>query len=626
MFATGAMLVASQQLLAQDTAGVSQLKTVVVTATKFDKEQGETGKVLTIIGRDQIDRSAGRTVADLLNEQAGIVINGVGSNPSKDRPLYFRGATQHYTTILIDGIPTMDATGAQGNAIDIRLLPIDGIERIEILRGTQSTLYGADAIAGVINIIMKKGSGKPFNATGQLSWGTNRSIKTAASLFGQKDNVDYNITFTRFETDGISEAAPADTLIDPKFDKDGYKQNALIAKFGIQATEQFRLQPFLIYSDYASSYDGGAFQDRVANKNKSNMLHTGVRGTYDLGKGQIQGNFGYQKIYREYFSGTMSQYEGRSYFGEVYGHYDVNNWLQALVGVEYRKSELLDTSYAAPYGVRAQYSTSPYASLFIRNLKGFSFEAGARYTMHSQFGNNFTFTLNPSYLLSDQLKLFANISSGFKSPTLTMLYGMWGSNPDLKAETANSYEAGVQAYLLGDKIDLRVVAFKRDLKNVVQYFDRYMNFDRQNDRGLEAELALRPAKGLHVKVFYTYVEGEVTTTTGAKDTTYNNLTRRPNHTGGLNIGYQLTPKLFVSSNLRHVGTRNDLYFPPWPEPSRALALQAYTLWDMYAEYRFAGNSRIFFNANNITNNRKYWEVYGYSVLGFNMQAGVSFQL
>lgn len=611
----------------EDTARVSQLNTVVVTATKFAKKQSETGKVLTVISREQIERNVGRTITDVLNEQAGIVINGAGSNPGKNKELYFRGATSQYTTILIDGIPVADATGLTGSAIDLRLMPIDEVERIEILRGTQSTLYGADAIAGVINIILKKGSGKPVNAFGNLTWGSNRSIKGTLGLRGQQENVDYNVSFTHFETDGISEAAPADSLVNPEFDRDGLRQNAFMANIGIQATDNLRLQPFLMFSDYKSKYDGGPFQDALVNNNKSNLLHTGIRSVYDLGKGQLHGNFGYQKVQRTDESAWgITDLDGRSYFGELYGHYDINNWLQALAGVEYRKAELMDTAFDAPYGIRSQYNTSPYVSLFIRNLHGFSFEAGGRYNMHSAYGNNFTYSLNPSYLLNDRLKLFVNISSGFKAPSLTALYSSYG-NPDLKPEETNSYEAGFQTFLLRNKIDLRVTGFKRDMKNVIAYINnRYLNFNKQNDKGAEMELAVQPAKGLTVKVFYAYVDGEVTTQVNDKDTTYSNLVRRPNHSGGLNIGYQVLRNVFVSTNIRHIGSRNDLYYAPgaWTATNEPLA--AYTIWDMYAEYRFSDKGRLFVNANNITNNRKYEEIKGYSVQGFTVQTGISFQL
>lgn len=628
-FAFG-LLVIGQAAFAQDSARVSQLNTVVVTATKFAKKQSETGKVLTVISREQMDRNIGRTVSDVLNEQAGIVINGAGSNPGKNKELYFRGATSAYTTILIDGIPAADATGLTGNAIDLRFMPADLIERIEILRGTQSTLYGADAIAGVINIITRKGGDKPVIGFGNLTWGSNRSLKGTAGIRGHHENVDYNVSFTHFETDGISEAAPHDTVTNPQFDKDGYKQNALMMNLGIQATEHLKLQPFFVYSDYKSSYDSGPFADNPKNTNKSDLIHTGIRGIYDLnGKGEVHANFGYQKVVRV-DEGEYGTYplDGRSYFSELYGHYNLTSWLQVLAGVEYRKAELTDTVnfVVNKFSARTQYNTSPYVSVFIKSLHGFSFEAGGRYTLHSKFGNNFTYSLNPSYLVSDKLKLFVNVSSGFKAPTLTALYSSYGDE-NLKPEKANSYEAGFQTFLLKDKLDLRVVGFKRDIKDVIAYIgSKYLNFNKQNDKGIEVELALHPAKGLDVKVFYAYVEGQVTTKAGTKDTTYNNLVRRPNHTGGLNIGYQLLPKVFVSTNIRHVGIRNDLYFPPWPQPSENVSLKAYTIWDMYAEYRFSDKGRLFFNANNITNNKKYWEIYGYSVQGFNMQAGISFSL
>ncbi len=622
------LLAIAQAGFAQDSARVSQLNTVVVTATKFAKKASETGKVLTVISREQIERNTGRTITDVLNEQAGIVINGAGSNPGKNKELYFRGATSQYTTILMDGIPVADATGLTGNAIDLRLMPIDEVERIEILRGTQSTLYGADAIAGVINIITKKGSGKPVNAFGNLTWGSNRSLKGSLGLRGQQENVDYNVSFTHFETDGISEAAPPENAVNPKFDKDGLKTNAFMANVGIQATEHFRIQPFLMYTDYKSKYDAGPFQDAIRNNNQSNLLHTGFRSLYELGKGQVHANFGYQKVTRRDESDWgLTELDGRSYFGEMYGHYDLNKWLQVLAGVEYRKSELLDTSFSNPYGIRSQYNTSPYASLFIKNLHGFSFELGGRYTLHSRYGNNFTYSINPSYLIADKVKLFVNISSGFKAPTLTALYSIWG-NPDLKPEKTNSYEAGVETSLLKDKLDLRVVGFRRDMKDVIAYINnKYLNFNKQNDKGLEVELGLHPAKGLSVKLFYAYVEGKVTTQAAAgKDTTYDNLIRRPNHSAGLNIGYQVLPKVFVGTNIRHIGTRNDLYFAPGAWTGVNKPLDPYTIWDMYAEYRLSGKGRLFFNANNITNNTKYWEIYGYSVLGFTMQAGISFQL
>ncbi len=224
--------------------------------------------------------------------------------------------------------------------------------------------------------------------------------------------------------------------------------------------------------------------------------------------------------------------------------------------------------------------------------------------------------------MSDRLKVFASVASGFKAPTLNALYSIYG-NKDLKAEEAVSYEAGVQTFFFNNKLDLRVVGFRRNIKNQISYINyRYINYNKQEDKGVEVEVIAHPVEKLTVKAFYAYVDGEVTTVGGSgKDTTYSNLIRRPNHTGQIELGYQLTKNLFVSTNIRHIGSRNDLFYK-FPA-SENVALDPYTMWNAYAEYRL-GKARVFFNANNITNNKKYWEIYGYAVLGFNMQSGVAF--
>jgi vitamin B12 transporter len=257
----------------QDSLSTTTLREVVVTATKFPKNVSETGKVLTVIDEEQIARSAGKDLSQLLNEQVGLIINGANSNPAKDKSVFLRGAAGKYTLILIDGVPVNDPSGIDG-AFDIRLLSLDQIERIEILKGSQSTLYGTDAIAGVINIITKKKGNKPVSGTGTISYGSFNTFRGNVGVSGSTDKFDYNLGYTRFQTDGISEAKDPTGL--NNFDKDGAEQNAIQLNLGYKASERFSIRLFLRYNDFDGQYDLGAFTDYPDARYKASTLLYGV--------------------------------------------------------------------------------------------------------------------------------------------------------------------------------------------------------------------------------------------------------------------------------------------------------------------------------------------------------------
>src|SRR5574339_1168452 len=168
-----AVFIGSQLSAQQDT---SLLDEVVITANKYPNKTSLTGKVVTIITKEQLERSGGKDLSQILTEQTGVYIGGANSNAGKDKSLYLRGARVDHTLITIDGIPVYDPSGI-GSNFDIRNLSVDLIERIEILKGSQSTLYGSDAIAGVINIITRKSGTKPLGASGVLRYGSNQLFR-----------------------------------------------------------------------------------------------------------------------------------------------------------------------------------------------------------------------------------------------------------------------------------------------------------------------------------------------------------------------------------------------------------------------------------------------------------------
>ena len=600
----------------QDSVKSYNLNEVVITATKFPKNQSETGKVLTVIDEEQLKRSSGKDISQLLNEQVGLVINGANSNPGKDKSVYLRGAKNEYTLILLDGVPVNDPSGISGGAYDLRLLPIDQVERIEILKGSQSTLYGTDAIAGVINIITKKGGDKAIGAFGTVSYGSYNTFKGSAGLNGSTKIVDYNIGYTRYQTDGISEAK--DESGTGNFDKDGFNQNSFQANLGFKPTEALSIKPFIRYSDFDGKFDAGAFTDDTENTYKGNLLNLGANIQYALPKGALNLMYANDKTDRV-FDGTYgkSEYKGRFSQAELFFNYDLSKKLQLLTGLSSQSLQMLDqTSVEVDPTVTI---TSPYLSLFFHNLRGFSMELGGRYNNHSRYGDNFTYSFNPSYLIQNQLKLFFNLSTGFKAPSLYQLYGQYGANPDLKPEKSNSVEGGAQWFSPDKKFDVRAVAFKRTIEDVIIYgYPTYTNFDKQNDHGFEIEPSVNLSEKIRIRGFYSFVTGEVTNGVG----TENNLFRRPKNSFGINASYQVSSKLFVSANLKTFGQRQDRYFNLTTFTTDSATLDAYALLDSYAEYKLGNHLKLFVDAKNILN-QKYSEVTGYNTLGFNVNAGIN---
>ncbi|MFT3949518.1 MAG: TonB-dependent receptor [Agriterribacter sp.] len=619
-FLLAALLFSSVSVTAQEdsTKGTS-LNEVVITATRFPKKVSETGKVISVITKEDIERSNGKDLSQLLNDEAGLIINGAYSNPGKDKSVYLRGAKTDYTVILINGIPVSDPSGT-GGAFDVRTFTLEQIERIEILKGAQSTLYGSDAIAGVINIITKKGADKPAQGYAGFSAGSYNTIKANAGISGSAEGSSYNIGFTHYQTKGISEAE--DTTAAKSFDKDGFSQNAFNADFNAKLAKGLHLKPYFRYSYFSGGYDGGSFTDADATY-KAQMFTTGAQAEYSFAKGALTAFYDYDEVSRTFSDswGTYP-YAGNKKTLEFFGNYSFNQHIQLLAGIHYNKQKLNDET-ATPKNPTAEL-TSPYLSFFLKDMGGFNLELGGRYNKHSKYGDNFTYSINPSFTLNSKVKIFANYATAFKAPSLSMLYGPYSANPDLEPETSSTIEGGVQANLLSEVLDIRAVYFKRKIEHIIIYGPSFqlINLDKQNDNGFEIEPVLYIGKSLRVKMFYAYIDGEVTTKSNGKDSAYSNLIRRPRHSFGANIGYQLTPQFFISTQINSYGKRSDLYYDMSTYSQKAVTLSGYILWNAYTEYAVAKSRVKFFaDVKNITN-AKYTEVYGYSTPGFNFTGGI----
>ena len=371
--------------------------------------------MLPLLQENNWNEAAEKICRRLLTEQAGVYIGGANSNAGKDKSLYLRGARVDHTLITIDGVPVYDPSGI-GSNFDIRNLSIDQIERIEILKGSQSTLYGSDAIAGVINIITKKVGIKSFGANALASYGSNNSIRTNAGINGKAGVVDYNLGYSFFDTKGINEAISNTG----NADKDGFQQNSFQAGLGLQAGKNLRIQPYFRYNKIEGDIDQGAFTDELDYTYTQKSYQAGVKNEFDLGKTKLNVLYNYNHIHRLYIDDSVKSrngfdtysrgsYKGGEHFIDAYITTSVgSNSSKFTAGVDFRTSntdqEYFSVGFFGPY--TSKYSNDSlhhnqlavYAALNIHSKAGFNLELGNRLNIHSAFGSNYVFNINPSYL------------------------------------------------------------------------------------------------------------------------------------------------------------------------------------------------------------------------------------
>ncbi len=616
------------------------LDEVVLTATKTPVKQSQTGKVVTVIGKEQIERSSGKTVAQVLNEQAGITINGAYNTTGSVQTVFMRGASSGRTLILLDGIPVSDPSMINSE-FDLNLFSINDVERIEICKGAQSTLYGSDAVAGVINIItVKTDVKKPLNVKATVTIGNKSTFRGNLQLYGKAGNATYSARYAKLKTSGFSSAH--DSTGNKDFDKDGYSGDVVSATVQYQVIPSLQLRTFLQYSRYKADIDGGVFVDDKDYDIDNNSLSSGAGVNFKKGIVSIAANYQFGQLNRKYLndSGYVSgfskyesnKYGGRTQFIELFGNINATKWLTVLIGTDYRwanmNQDYLSISAFGPYPIKfadtSLHQTSFYASWFFSAFnKKLNIEIGGRTNKHSRYGNNATYSFNPSYAITKNWRLFGSVASGFKAPSIFQLYDKQGSgNADLQPERSVNFEFGVQQS--HEKISTRAVYFHRDIKNGIDYDYvnfKYFNFVKQTVDGLELEIAAQPVKKLTLSANYTLITGNEKTQSrkSANDTTYDHFLRRPKHNISLNISYQFTKDLSAGISAKSVSSRFDV----GGYQKDDVLLDKYLLISAYAEYKLKKHLKFFADAQNITN-KKFFDLRGYNSIPFMITGGITF--
>jgi vitamin B12 transporter len=633
-------MLASNALFAQkDSASTRLLDEVVVTANKQEQKQSTTGKVITVIGKDLLAKSSGRTLGQVLNESVGLTINGALNNAGTNQTVFMRGANSGRTLVLLDGIPVNDPSQIN-NEFDLNLFSINDIEKIEVCRGAQSTLYGSDAVAGVINIItIKNNVTKPYNLKATVSAGNLNTIRTNLQLFGKSNKLTYTVRHARLKTDGFSAAYDSTGI--KNFDKDGYDGSSSSASIQYAISDRFTIKGFGMYNAYQSSIDAGVFSDDKYYQLKNNMLNTGGGFQYKSPKITITGNYQFSQTNRGFERDSLDKavfsfYQRNNYFAktqfvELYANLPISKNLSLLQGVEYRyasmNNQFFSVSSFGPFNSgfkdTSVTQSSIYSSLLYNNKKGFAVDLGFRLNKHSMYGNNQTITFNPSYQVDENTRLFGSIATAFKVPSLYQLFDPFSGRKDLQPEKSTNIEAGIAN--ANKNFSSRLVLFYRTTNNGIDYDyvrNKYYNFIKQTAFGVEYETSASITKQLSVRANFSFLSMADSTQSRVsfKDTGYVYGLRRPGINANISLNYDIE-KLSLSLSGKYVSSRNDI-----GGFKRAdVALAAYFLLNAYGEFRFNTKVKIFVDTQNLTN-QTFFDLRGFNSIPFMINSGISINL
>jgi vitamin B12 transporter len=616
----------------------TQLDEVVISDSKFALSKEKSGKVITKITAEDLKKREGESIAAVLNSAVGVQINGSQSVAGKNLNYYIRGGKSSQVLILIDGVPVTDASGISFE-YDLRLLPADQVESIEIMKGASSTLYGTGAATAVINITLKKAGRKKIEGNAYFNVGTNNTAstsKTAAedynqgvSVSGNANKLNYIASLNSTETDGMSKIAPLNSSDD--YEADRFSRLNYMAKLGYKTTDNLTLDFFgnfdKVYNDYDSSFDNTGTNDTALNHSKTEQFRFGFIPKYKYDKGEMVLNASFNKVSRVYnewnsYSETtdVSQYDSRSVNVDGYNKYVMTQSLFLVSGVQY---QFHDMNSVSTYSSIAKEGTKfnmvdPYFTGVYNSDFGFNLNAGARLNSHSDYGNHVVYNVNPSYdFKSFPLKVLSSYSTAFITPSLYQLYSAYG-NSDLTPENNSTFEAGIETELLAHKLKISTVGFFRSQTNYIAFSSsyQYVNIDgTYKTKGIETEMAYAVNDKIKTAANYTFTQ---------VDDALDRLIAK--HKLNASVDAQLTQKMAFSVNYQYVGSRKDSYYDGNTYTTAYLTLGSYQLVNTTFRYQVINNRlSVFGSVNNILN-ADFVENVGYNTLGRNFKLGLNIAL
>jgi vitamin B12 transporter len=542
-------------------ADADQLQQIVVSATRVPTPAQQVASSITVITMDDIEGRQQRTIAAVLKNVPGLNVVQTGG-PGGVTSVFIRGTNSNHTKVLVDGMDISDPSSPTGS-FDFGHLLTQDIERVEVLRGPQSGLYGSDAIGGVINIITKSGSG-PLHGGFGLEGGTFDTFNQAASVNGEQDGFHYAANAAHYHA-GATPVTPLDLLPPGQVRNDDYDDNlTLSTKLGYQFTPQFDVGLVGRYTDIHLHTTGEDFPPPDFIGVPAAQQTTAATDEY----------FTRLTAHALSFDGVLDQT-----LGLAYGHSRTStvapqtpaalntsdrrkaDWQGNLqlapaetlvLGAEYERDGI-DEPIAANLHV-----TSGYGELQSQLGEHWFSALNVRYDDNSRFGGKTTWRFAPAWVIAQSdTKLKGSVGTGFKAPTLSQLYQSFPpfffANPALRPETSTGYDLGLEQGLAGGALRFGVTWYHNNIHDLIDTDETgttWANVGKATTQGIESFIAWRPATSLTLRIDYTYTEA-------TNELLNEELLRRPKNKGTLDANWQATNAWQLNLNVLIVGSWVD---------------------------------------------------------------------
>ncbi len=580
---------------------------LVVTANRIGTESEKIGSAVTVINGDQIDRSQKKTVADILRTVPGLAVSQTGG-AGRNTAIRIRGAESYHTKVIIDGVDVSDPSQSQPQ-YDFANLLSTNIDRIEVVRGPQSLLYGGDALGGVIAITTRKGQDGHPRADALAEIGSLHSYTAASTISGVTGRINYALGATHLESDGIS-AASRRTGND---ENDPYRNDSITARLGAKLTDWWDVEASGRHVRAKVDYDD--WTNRAVDD--SDQMHSTERG------GRLATNvslLGGRFLNMLAVSASQSRRDidaGASYWGNRNSFYDGDSvsWeYQGTVklapdnhtivfGTELKRdSTEQDTlkRHVGDDGVYADYQFSPLDSLFLT--------LGGRVDDHDTFGSHNTGRGTAAYLIdATATRLHGSYGTGFRAPSLWELYHPLYGNQTLKPEKSRGWDFGVDQEFWTGRAGVDITWFDNRVQNLIQWRNNsYVNIASTRSQGAELAGHVDVTPAVRLNASYTFTDSR-------NNTTSQILARRPKHQGSLGMAWQALDDLTVDSTVRAIGRQYD--------SATGAYLGGFVTVDLAAAYRLTDWLTVQGRVENLLD-KQYEEVDTYGTAGLMAYAGL----